>query len=115
MWNEMDSKSQQLEAALARKGWSIIERRTDGLDWWADEVWVVQSDWSPRGVCAFVTFLVDPQWEGPRPKGHGLYAVSVSPAPLSDRLNADAPRIALKRWASQLPGFVAAMETLRRV
>jgi hypothetical protein len=111
----MDSKQRQLEAALQGQGWRVIERRSEDLDWWADAIWVVESEWSPRGTRACLTFLVDPQWEGPRQAGAGVWAVAASASGPSSRREAEARVIAMKRWDEQLPAFVSDMAALRGV
>jgi hypothetical protein len=29
-------------------------------EWWAAEIWIIESLWSPKGVQVYLTFLVDP-------------------------------------------------------
>ena len=70
--------AEALATALERSGWERAQVRVDGLEWWADEIWEVASRWSPVGARVFVTLLVDPQWEGPRRKGHGVWAAGCS-------------------------------------
>ena len=105
----------QLEAALQRHGWRVTDRGDKDLGWWADEVWVVESEWSPRGARAYLTFLVDPQWDSPRQRGAGVWAVSASSTVPSSRAEAETRLIPLKRWDEELPAFVEALNDLRRV
>ena len=42
-------------------GWKIIELEKVELDWWANEMWRLESVWSPIGKTAFVTFLLEPE------------------------------------------------------
>jgi hypothetical protein len=107
----MDAKQRQLEAALQQHGWRVVDRRDKDLGWWADSVWVVESDWSPRGKRIYMTFLVDPMWEGPRRPGEGVWAMSVSPT--VPRSREEGRQIALKRWDDQIQTFIAEMATFR--
>lgn len=63
---------------LEADGWDVAQRHVQDLEWWADEIWELKSRWSPEGAAAFVTFLVDPMWEGNRSKGRGVWAVGCS-------------------------------------
>lgn len=74
----MKTLNARLADYLEVDGWDIVESHTKDLDWRADEIWRLKSRWSPAGALAFVTFLVDPMWEGNRRKGQGVWAVSCS-------------------------------------
>ena len=75
------TQKSDLLAALRESGWEVMSTETANLDWWADEQWVVESTWSPRGFRLVLSFLVDPNWEGNRRKGQGVWAIGVSGAP----------------------------------
>jgi hypothetical protein len=68
----------KLADSFAADGWDLAQRHAQDLEWWADEIWELKSRWSPEGASAFVTFLVDPMWEGNRSKGQGIWAVGCS-------------------------------------
>src|SRR5687767_11429489 len=76
----MISQQRDLETALSEAGWRINDKASDTNLWWVDELWTLESAQSPVGTCAFLVFVVDPQWDGPRPrkKGKGVWAVSVA-------------------------------------
>jgi len=78
-----------LTSSLERSGWERAQVHADTLEWWADEIWEVKSRWSPSGAVAFVTLLVDPQWEGPRRKGQGVWGVGWSAAFPTSRIEAE--------------------------
>lgn len=63
---------------LEMKGWEITDVQTENLEWWADEIWKLRSRWSPEGVSAFLTLLVDPQHDGNRKKGQFVWGVGCS-------------------------------------
>ena len=56
-------RGKELAARLERAGWRVAERIERGLEWWAAEVWMIESVWAPNGVRAYLTFLTDPQYE----------------------------------------------------
>jgi len=107
------SQKLQLEEELVRNGWKLVSRKLDDFDWWADEQWVIESRWSPRGFRLFLTFLVDPQYEGSRPKGAGVWAIMASEDPPTDHL-IDGPSASLRPgWEKELPGFLVGLGDLR--
>lgn len=51
----------QLRSALDHNGWTVVAQQTDHLDWWAAEIWTIESYWRPQGFRLYLTFLIDPQ------------------------------------------------------
>ena len=107
------SQKTQLEAMLSKHGWKVVAREVDNLDWWADEQWTIESEWSPRGFRLFLTFLVDPQAGDPRLKGSDVWAlVATAEAPIT-RLT-DGPTIQIRnQWGKELPAFMTRLTKLR--
>lgn len=86
----MQTQQRDIEEMLAEEGWRVAERLID-LEWWLDEVWVIESAWTPVGSRAFVSFLVDPQAPFERAKGEAVWAVCVTDdAPASNVWGDDA-------------------------
>lgn len=110
----MVTQRQQLEDALTCDGWRIVSRENE-LDWWADEMWLIESQWSPRGFQLFLTFLVDPMWEGPRRKAEGVWAIGAATQRPSERREAEGgPLISIGRgWEGRLSDFVASLSAER--
>jgi hypothetical protein len=105
-----------LAEALSRQGWGVVRRDREGLEWWADEVWTVESEWAPRGFTVFLTWLVDPQRDEhgePRP-GEFVWGVGTSFQRPADRLEAEGhPLMGTNRWPRDLPRFLAGLSKLR--
>ncbi|MDJ0944331.1 MAG: hypothetical protein QNJ30_12740 [Kiloniellales bacterium] len=75
----MDFSSTQrneILAALPETGWRLKERQRPD-EWWADELWTLESVWRPQGRKAYLVFLVDPMWGEPRRFGQAVWAVAV--------------------------------------
>jgi hypothetical protein len=73
------AQKRQIEGELERAGWRIAARETPtGDPWWVDELWEIESEWSPRGQRAVVTFLVDPQAPSERKSGEHVGAVAMT-------------------------------------
>jgi hypothetical protein len=104
----------QILAALSARGWNLDE--TLDTDWWADELLVLTSNWSPVGMKIVLTFLVDPQHDGPRTSGENVWAVVASSNRATDRAQAESsgPLLALGNgWESRLAEFVRAVDARR--
>ena len=74
----MKSQQAQLEALLSAEGWRIADRERPSSEWWLDELWTLESTWTPVGLRIFVSFLVDPQAPSPRSRGEHVWAVGVT-------------------------------------
>jgi len=108
----MKTVKAKLADALESSGWDLIEHVTD-LDWWADEIWELASRWSPVGASAFVTFLVDPMWEGPRRQGQAVWAVGCSAGYPQDRGHACGDGLLRLKERNELEAFLQAVNALR--
>lgn len=51
----------QLEELLRSRGWCVVDRSVLTASYWLDEVWTIESEWSPVGQRAFISFVVDRQ------------------------------------------------------
>lgn len=110
----MQAQAQELFNQLPAHGWSVTNKE-ECLEWWADEMWRLESLWSPVGSVAYVTFLVDPMSEGDRKKGEDVWAVMASPAKPTARLHvAGEFTLSLGQgWKERLPDFFAHLSALR--
>jgi hypothetical protein len=110
----MDVRHSQMLAELSERGWRVNNREREDLDWWADEIWAVESEWAPRGFAVYLTWLVDPQWDGHRQPGQAVWAVGTSLRRPASRSEAEGgPLMPIKHWPGQLAGFLAGLSALR--
>lgn len=77
----MEAQRAEILNQLPRHGWRIMPIEAHELEWWADEMWILESTWSPVESRAYLTFLVDPQipHSQTRKKGEAVWAVMASP------------------------------------
>jgi hypothetical protein len=112
----MQAYKSQLRRALVDHGWEIVEV-LDSDDWWADEYWKVQSRRNLWGLEVFLTFWVDPLWEGPRKRGTGVWAVGMTRDSPENRLGAEQgiAELCLRRgrFDEKLATFVASLDSYR--
>ena len=113
----MQAQKAELFEQLSAHGWSFVEVEDWQLDWWADEIWLLESTWSPLGSRAYLTFLVDPMvedWQH-RKKGESVCAVQVSPMKPENRTSPTGSfSISLNQgWQKELPAFLKHLSLLR--
>ena len=112
-------KAQRVEILnqLPRYGWRVVPVEGHELEWWADEMWMLESMWSPVGSRAYLTFLVDPQITDSqtRKKGEAVWAVMVSPVkPSNWQSSANSLTLSLGQgWEKRLPDFFEHLGRLR--
>ena len=103
----MDARVADLFKKLTDHGWQVVNRERDP-EWWAAEIWTVESVWSPPGFTLYVTWLRDPMDE------RTLWAVGASTQRPTDRFEAANPVCAsLRHWPRGVPEFLDALATLR--
>lgn len=111
----MQAQRTELLNLLPEYGWRLAGIE-ENLEWWADEMWLLESAWSPVGSRAYITFLVDPQFDGNRKKGEAVWAVMASQLKPVSWLKAEHEFMFSlgQGWRDNLPAFFAQMTTLRR-
>jgi hypothetical protein len=95
---------------LCSHGWAVAEvEQPFENEWWAAEIWRIESKWAPQGVHAYLTFLVDPQG-GPG----DVWAVCASPERPSGRPTNSGLTMRLTNvWQQELPVFVNGLSQFR--
>ena len=111
---DSNPKRSAIVAAFAEHGWELREAREGGS--WTDEILFLASTVAPVGQQLVLTFLVDPQHEGPRARGEHVWAVAATRDVRPDRATAsDARLLTLGRgWETRLPAFVLELDVFRK-
>jgi hypothetical protein len=119
----MITQRTKLFKSLPRHGWEVINvedhmRSPTGPDWFIDELWEVESVWTPKGLKVWITFLVDPQTPNliERKKGQGVWAVKAGlRKPPDSRIGDAEVYLSLNSdWENRLPGFFDRLSNLRK-
>jgi hypothetical protein len=99
-----------IRKSLSSQGWAVVEvEQPFENECWAAEIWRIESEWSPQGVHAFVTFLVDPM--GAR---DDVWAVAASRERLTGGTGNIGPMMRLmKEWQEELPMLVKGLSRFR--
>jgi len=111
----MTPRQQALLDALIATGWELAQ--TEELhEWWADDVWLMRSVWSPQGCQFYLTFLVDPQADRQRKRGEMVWAVKASATLPKGWQQADGEfTFSLGHgWAERLSGFISDVSRFRQ-
>ncbi len=104
----MEFQRQTIFETLTENGWKITKLEKHELDWWAGEMWRLESVWSPVGETAFVTFLLEPEsakyvWE----------IMASAEKPVGRAGNQNSFSMSLKGWEKELPEFVKFLSGIR--
>ena len=111
---QMTTPQRRLKLAVEQRGWQIAEVVEESLPWWAYEVWVLESTWSPAGTRLMLTFVIDPMYES-GPKRGWLDRAALSRGELPGyRSDCELARMSMRHgWERDLESFVQALDTLR--
>lgn len=105
----MKKLKRDLLKRLEHDGW-LVTRRADGLEWWAHEIWALQSRWSPAGLTLYLTFLTDPLPDSPT----GFCEIATSRRVPENRDEPAEPVLVVTpNWLDELPRFVADLNAIR--
>lgn len=112
----MKTQREDLLNRLEKEGWKVVIQDDYFCDWWASEIWHIESLWSPQDFTLWLTFLVDPQAPIHCVKHENVWAVGASGTFPSDRLEAsDKLCLSLgKGWKDNASGFLSDLSRLRR-
>ncbi|HMS39364.1 MAG TPA: hypothetical protein PKE69_04005 [Pyrinomonadaceae bacterium] len=97
---------------LIENGWNITELEGGELDWWASEMWLIESVWSPIGATAYITFLFDPM------DAKEVWDVAASSKKLENRRDTASNfylNIKSSGWKKELPEFIKSVSELRNL
>lgn len=115
----MQTQRTELLNQLPEHGWRVAGVE-ENLEWWAHEMWRLESVWSPVGSRAYVTFLVAPDapilpYDKTCRKIETVWAVMASPKKPSDRLSVENQfTLSLGQgWEKELPAFFEHLSMLR--
>jgi hypothetical protein len=99
-----------IRKTLSSHGWSVVEVEQPFEDeWWAAEIWRIESEWSPQGAHLHLTFLVDP--EGER---DDVWAICASRERPRERPIKSGTTMRLKNvWQQELLSFINGLSQFR--
>ena len=111
----METQRNELLDQLAKQGWEASPVERGELERWADEMWLLVSQWSPVGTVAYLTFLVDPGYIYPRKKGQHVTDAMASGGKPRDRWwGEDCYMLDLTQgWKERMPELLAHLSRLR--
>ena len=112
----MTTYQQRIEHCLEKNGWRILDNDSDHNDWWADEFWTLESTWTSLESNCFITFLVDPQYDGNRKPREAVWAVCASKSkPLDLSQTREQLTITLdKEFDKNIKRFVKDLDVFRK-
>ncbi|HWT00912.1 MAG TPA: hypothetical protein VN256_11760 [Pyrinomonadaceae bacterium] len=112
----METQRNELLDQLAKHGWEAEPVERAELEWWADEMWLLVSQWSPVGSTAYLTFMVNPLYDLPdRKKGQYVWAaMATSEKPVWRPPGEDDFTLNLNQgWKERMPELLEHLSRLR--
>jgi len=115
------SKFFPLRDAIKSSGWQINLVEPKSEDWWAWQIWRLESVWSPVGFTLFATFQLDPESEFYPNGKYGrktvnevdVYGIDVSWQLLECRTQPAIENFNLRPWQECIDGIVGLVGRLR--
>jgi len=108
----VEFQRQTIREKLIENGWKITELEKGELDWWASEMWLIESVWSPIGATAYITFLFEPM------DAKEVWDIAASRKKLENRrdtANSFYLNIKSSGWKKSLPEFMKSISELRNL
>lgn len=108
----MEFQRQTIREKLIENGWKITELERGELDWWANEMWLIESVWSPIGKTAYITFMLEPMdakevWD--------IVASNEKLENRNDSANSFYLNIKSSGWKKKLSEFMKSISELRNL
>lgn len=119
----MITQRNKLFELLPQYGWEVkdVEEQlsgSTGIDWFIDELWEVESIWTPKGLKIWITFVVDPLSPNLRERKKGEYVWAVKAGlqkPIGWGIEDNQAELTLNaRWEKRLPEFFKQLSDLRK-
>lgn len=104
----MEFQKQTILEKITEIGWKVTELEKYKLDWWANEMWLLESVWTPIGKTAFVTFLLEPE------NMRYIWSIlATEEKPVNWCGNPKSFSLSLKGWEKELPEFIKFLSEIR--
>lgn len=106
----------QIEQELITHNWEVVEIDSSSA-WWDDEHWKVVFLYNPS-IQFYLSFIVDPQFEGPRKKGQGIYEIVASkeiPENWNDYDRITSIGMTRQKFNEKLKRFITDLEEYKKV
>ena len=112
--NPIASQQNLLAEALQTDGWSIVDRATNLAYWEYYDVWILESQWRPVGLRAFVLFLVDPHPPSEHPQSKPVWAVEcTSGSPWEAGRREPIAKVGITHWERGVTELVESLAGFR--
>jgi len=104
----MEAQRNELIELAAKNGWKAIELDNYDAQNWSKETWLLESVWSPVGVCVYITFPID--FELTR---RDAWAIEISNKKPVYGESRDYLLISLKQWKNEKDNFLKYISKIR--
>ncbi len=106
----MEAQRNEMLKLVEKNGWKALELDNNDFYKWSLETWLLESIWSPIGITAYVSFLIDPQSDFQNPIAWAIELSDEKPVYGKERKSFEA---SLKQWKNQKNDFLKFLSEIR--
>lgn len=106
----MEAQRNELLELAEKNGWKYVELDNYDFQQWSMETWLFESVWSPIGVTAYISFLIDPQSDFQNPCAWAIEVSDEKPVYGKERKSFE---VSLKQWKNQKNDFLKFLSQIR--
>jgi hypothetical protein len=104
---EMKKQAGTIAQWLERFGWQVVEKEQPfEHEWWAYEIWAIESTWSPEGTRIYLTFWSDPDLDL-------RSLIATKERPNGSPHLAEPSMSLLRGWEREVPAFMEQLAKFR--
>ncbi len=106
----MEAQRNEMIESAEKNGWKATELDNYDFHKWSMETWLLESVWSPIGVTAYVSFLIDPQSDFQNPYAWAIEVSDEKPVYGKERNSFE---VSLKQWKNERNDFLKFLSEIR--
>ena len=95
---------------VGKNGWKATELDNYDFRRWSMETWLLESAWSPIGLTAYVSFMIDPQSDFQNPYAWAIEISEEKPVYGKER---NRFTVSLKQWKNERKDFIEFLSEIR--
>lgn len=107
----MEAQRKEILESVEKNGWKATELENYDFHKWSMETWLLESLWSPIGVTAYISFLIDPQSDFQNPYAWAIEVSDEKPVYGKERNSFE---VSLKQWKNEKTDFLNFLDEVRK-
>ena len=109
--NDRTTQKRTIKSHIENNGWKVFQ--IDNYEWWENEVWKIESVWTPIGKKAFIIFENDPMdYDDEVLEAWAVIASPIRPTNRSGE-SSDFQMSLNNKWEKELPKLIDYLSIIR--